>query len=400
MVYGGNAAFSERGVFMEFRILGPLEALGDGRERPLGGARQRAVLAILLLHRGESVSVDRIVDELWGGRPPETATKTVQVYVSRLRKALGDGVLVTSDGGYALQLSPDQVDADRFERLAREGREALERGDADAAADALRGALDLWRGPPLADLAYEDFAQQEIGRLEEERLGALEDRIDAELALGRHAALVPELEALVSDHPTRERLRGQLMLALYRSGRQADALEAYRDVQRTLDRELGLEPGPELQELERAILNQDPSIEGPRRASLVERVISRSPLGTAALLLAGGGLALLVAAIAAAMLSSGTEATDARANSVAVIDAATGELVADVPVGVDPGPIAPTTRSPRSTPEPSRFSAPRPPVRASTGSRRAPAGSGSPTRRTPLWSGSTRNSALSPTESA
>jgi YVTN family beta-propeller protein len=325
---------------MEFRILGPLEALGDGRERPLGGARQRAVLAILLLHRGESVSVDRIVDELWGGRPPETATKTVQVYVSRLRKALGDGVLVTSDGGYALQLSPDQVDADRFERLAREGREALERGDADAAADALRGALDLWRGPPLADLAYEDFAQQEIGRLEEERLGALEDRIDAELALGRHAALVPELEALVSDHPTRERLRGQLMLALYRSGRQADALEAYRDVQRTLDRELGLEPGPELQELERAILNQDPSIEGPRRASLVERVISRSPLGTAALLLAGGGLALLVAAIAAAMLSSGTEATDARANSVAVIDAATGELVADVPVGVDPGPIA------------------------------------------------------------
>jgi DNA-binding SARP family transcriptional activator len=199
---------------VNFRILGPLEVQADGRQLPLGGSRQRAVLAILLLHRGESVSVDRIADELWGERPPETAAKTIHVYVSRLRKALGEGVLVTRGGGYALELAEGDVDADRFGALAREGREALERGEAAGAAESLGEALELWRGPPLSDLAYESFAQAEIGRLEELRLGVLEDRIDADLALGRHTALVPELEALVDEHRERERLRGQLMLAL------------------------------------------------------------------------------------------------------------------------------------------------------------------------------------------
>ncbi len=248
---------------MDFRILGSLEVLAGGRQVPLGGAQQRAVLAILLLHRREVVSVDRIADGLWGARPPETATKTVQVYVSRLRKVLGDEALVTRGGGYALDLGEDEVDADRFERQAAEGRAALDRGDAREAAKLLRAALELWRGPPLSDFAYESFAHGEIARLEELRLTALEDRSEAELALGRHAALVSELESLVAKHPTRERTRGLLMLALYRSGRQAEALATYRDASRVLDQELGLEPGPELRELERQILAHDPAIKRP-----------------------------------------------------------------------------------------------------------------------------------------
>ena len=214
---------------LEFRILGALEASDQGRALPLGTPKQRALLAVLLLHRREIVSTDRLIDELWNGRPPDTATKTVQVYVSRLRKVLGEQVLVTRGGGYVLEVGDDQVDADRFERLAVEGRDALEGGDARSAAETLRSALELWRGEPLADFTFEEFARNEIGRLEELRLVALEDRINAEIALGRHSALVPELERLVADHPERERLRGQLMLALYRSGRQAEALETYRE---------------------------------------------------------------------------------------------------------------------------------------------------------------------------
>ena len=255
---------------VEFRILGPLDVLVDGHEIALGGARQRAVLAILVLHRGEVVSVDRLIDALWGERPPATAKKTVQVYVSRLRKELGqEGLIATRGGGYVLETSPDDIDADRFARLAAEGREALERGDPDAASARLAEALAVWRGPPLADLTYESFTQNEIAQLEEARLVAIEDRIEADLALGRHEALTAALERLVAEHPTRERLRGQLMLALYRSGRQAEALETYRDARQALDRELGLDPGPELQQLERAILSQDPDIGAPpRRARL------------------------------------------------------------------------------------------------------------------------------------
>jgi YVTN family beta-propeller protein len=320
---------------VNFRILGPLEVQSDGRQLPLGGSRQRAVLAILLLHRGESVSVDRVVDELWGERPPETAAKTIHVYVSRLRKALGEGVLVTRGGGYALELAEGDVDADRFEALASEGREALERSDAAGAAESLREALELWRGPPLADLAYQDFAQLEIGRLNELRLGVLEDRIDADLALGRHTALVPELEALVDEHPERERLRGQLMLALYRSGRQGDALESYRHMQRALDRELGLEPGPELQELERAILTQDPALAAPSRRGAIA---SLPPGRRGGVLVALGGGLLLAAVIAAIVAASGGGSGSERAtpNSLAVIDPDSNEVVATVPTGVQP----------------------------------------------------------------
>ena len=300
---------------MEFRVLGPFEVLAEGQPVALGGARQRAVLAILLLHRGEVVSVDRIVDELWGERPPDTATKTVQVYVSRLRKALGEGVLVTRGGGYALEVDADQVDADRFERLAAEGRERSIGVKPTVAAESLREALDLWRGPPLADFAYESFAQNEIARLEELRLVALENRIEADLALGRHAELVPELEALVAEHPTRERLRGQLMLALYRSGRQSEALESYQDARRTLDEELGLEPGPELQQLEREILAQDPAIEAPPRGGAVTTFVAAAAASSpsAAACCSPPSLAAIVA-------GGGDEAKLAEANSLAVID--------------------------------------------------------------------------------
>ena len=322
---------------MEFRILGPLEVLADGRQVPLGGARQRGVLAILLLHRGEVVSVDRMVDALWGERPPDTATKTVQVYVSRLRKALGEGVLVTRGGGYVLEAGDDAVDADRFERLVGEGRRALDRGETDVAAERLRSALDLWRGEPLADLAYESFAQNEIARLEQLRLDALEHRIEADLALGRHAELVPELETLVAEHPARERLRGQLMLALYRSGRQSQALESYRDARRALDEELGLEPGPELQRLERAILAQDPAIEGPPRGGAVADLRRRG----GGVLAFGGGLLLAAVLVAIVAIGGGdSEGELATANSLAVIDSGTNQVTSSLPAGVEPAEVA------------------------------------------------------------
>ncbi len=320
----------------EFRLLGSLEVLVEGRSLSLGGARQRAVLAILLLHRGEVVSADRIADELWGEKPPETATKTVQVYVSRLRKELGEGVLVTRGGGYALDVDADQVDADRFERLAAEGREALERGDHRGAAETLSEALGLWRGPPLADFAYEPFAHNEIARLEELRLDVLENRVETDLALGRHAALVSELETLVAEHPTRERLRGQLMLALYRAGRQAEALESYRDARRALDEELGLEPGPELQQLEQSILNQDPALEAPRREGPLTALRQRRRGGI--LLAFGGGL--LLAAAVAAILAGGEDSKLAEPNSLAVIDPESNQVVDTVPTGIDPAVVS------------------------------------------------------------
>jgi DNA-binding SARP family transcriptional activator len=252
---------------MEFCVLGPLEARRDGRPVALGGAKQRALLAVLLLHAGEVVSTDRLIDELWGDDPPATAAHTVQVFVSRLRKALGDGgaALVTAAPGYAVRLEPGALDLERFEQLVSEGRSALEEGDADAASARLRDALALWRGPALADFSYEAFAQPAIARLEELRLSALADRIEADLALGRHGELIGELESLVAEHPLRERFRGQLMLALYRSGRQADALDAYQEARRVLVEELGIEPGPPLQRLERAILVQDAALELPER---------------------------------------------------------------------------------------------------------------------------------------
>jgi DNA-binding SARP family transcriptional activator len=238
---------------LEFRILGPLEVLEEGRAVALGGQKQRALLALLLLDVGRVVSVDRIVDALWGERPPKTAPTSLQNFVSHLRKALGADVLVTRPPGYLLRIAPEQLDLERFRMLV----DAAKRSPVQERAAKLRQALTLWRGPPLADFALEAFAQPEIGRLEELRVAALEERIEAELAAGAHAELVGELELLVEEHTLREGLRRQLMLALYRSGRQAEALQVYHDARRVLVDELGIDPSRSLQQLHGAILRHD-----------------------------------------------------------------------------------------------------------------------------------------------
>ncbi len=246
---------------MEFRILGPLEARTRETSLPLGGTKQRAVLAQLLLRAGEVVSAERLVDGLWA-EPPETATKAVQVHISQLRKALAPNVTIhTRARGYVLEVAAEDLDLSRSELLRAEGLDARAAGDLETAASRLHAALALWHGPPLAEFALEPFAAIEAPRLEELRLTLLEERIEADLALGRHGGLVSELEALVAAHPLRERVRGQLLLALYRSGRQAAALESYREGRRLLVEELGIEPGPALQRLERSILVQDPELE-------------------------------------------------------------------------------------------------------------------------------------------
>ena len=260
---------------MDFRILGPLEILKEDEPLTLGAAKQRALLAILLLHANAVVSSDRLVDDLWGARPPETAANALQVYIAQLRRALEPErakgapgqVVLTRPGGYLLRVEPHGLDAERFEHQLGEGTRAAGAGDAAAAAELLHDALDLWRGDALADFTYEPFAQAEIARLEELRLSALEERIESDLALGLHAALVGELEALVREHPLRERLRAQLMLALYRAGRQADALGVYRDARTALTEELGIDPGPELRRLEGAILRQDAELEPPAQVA-------------------------------------------------------------------------------------------------------------------------------------
>jgi DNA-binding SARP family transcriptional activator len=262
---------------MEFRLLGPLEVLADDRALQLAGGKQRALLALLLLHPNETVSADRLIDELWGDSPPASAAKIVQVYVSQLRKALGDGVLLTRAPGYLLKVDAEKLDTRRFEQLLEQARRRLAEGKAERARALLEEALRLWRGSPLADFAYDDFAQTEIARLEELRLAALEERVEADLVLGRHGDVVPELEALVAKHPLRERLRGQLMLALYRSGRQAEALAAYQAARRTLAEELGLEPSEALQRLEKAILDHEVELGAPslgRAATVAPRVVT------------------------------------------------------------------------------------------------------------------------------
>jgi isopentenyl diphosphate isomerase/L-lactate dehydrogenase-like FMN-dependent dehydrogenase/DNA-binding SARP family transcriptional activator len=244
---------------MDFRILGPVQISDDGRSLPLGGSKQRALLAILLLHANEVVSVDRLADDLWGDEQPGDVAGAIQNHISRLRKLLGADVLATHPGGYSLEVDLDRVDLHRFEQLTADAEAA----DAATRAARLREALKLWRGPALADLAFEPFARPEAIRLEEARLAALEARFDADLELGRHHEIVGELEQLVATHPLRERLRGQLIVALYRAGRQAEALGVYRETRRVLSEELGLEPGPALKELERRILRQDPALAAP-----------------------------------------------------------------------------------------------------------------------------------------
>lgn len=259
---------------LDFRVLGPIEIGADGGFLSLAGQRQRALLADLLLHAGEVVSTDRLVEDLWGERPPRTASTSLQNAISQLRKLIGAELLVTRRPGYSLAVPPEAIDARRFERLLEEARA----GGAEERARKLRAALELWRGPPLADVAYEPFAQGEIRRLEELRLAALEDRIEADLELGRHAEVVAELEALVAANPLRERLRGLAMLALYRTGRQAEALQAYLDARHALVEELGIDPSPELQELYGSILRQEVRLRpaGARAADESEAEIARA----------------------------------------------------------------------------------------------------------------------------
>jgi predicted ATPase/DNA-binding SARP family transcriptional activator len=251
-----------RGKPPQFGLLGPLTVETDGGPpAALRGQKQRALLTALLLEPSRVVSGDRLIDAVWGETPPETARNTVQVYISQLRKLLPDGALETVAPGYRLVVDPATIDLFEFLRLCEEGRSALASGNAAGAAETLRDALALWRGAPLCDLSWESSAAQaEIARLEELRLAAFEDRIDADLALGRHGQVVPELERLVAEHPLRERLRAQLMLALYRAGRQVDALAVYQRARKTLVEELGIEPGESLRALERAILAHDPSL--------------------------------------------------------------------------------------------------------------------------------------------
>jgi DNA-binding SARP family transcriptional activator/streptogramin lyase len=338
---------------VDFRILGPLEVADGERAISFEAPKQRALLGLLLLHPNEVVSSERAIDELWGERPPATATKVVQTYVSQLRRALGAGLITTRAPGYVLGIKEEEaLDAARFRRLASEARRLAASGERERADSLYRQALALWRGPPLADVAFESFARNEVERLGEERVDALTARIDCELALGRHEQLVAELETLVRQYPLRERLRAQLMLALYRSGRQADALAAYQDARRTLVDELGLAPSRELQELEKAILTHDRALEPPAPlepeapqagdatvATPGKALARRSPRGKPALALAV--LLLLVLALGVAFVLQRHHAASMllASDSVGYVDAKSGRVTTSFPVGRAPSAI-------------------------------------------------------------
>lgn len=303
------------------------------------------------MHSNEAVPRERLIEELWGDAAPRTVNAVLSVYLSRLRRLLadetGEQLLLTQTAGYMLSVRRESLDACRFESLLERGRRELASGEAEQASATLRDALALWRGPALADLAFEPFAQTEIARLEELRLTALEARIDADLALGRQESLVAELETLVAAHPYREGLRAQLMLALYRRGRQAEALEAYRRARRAFSEELGIEPGPRLQELERAILRHDPSLEAPgsetpsvreQEGTASVRKKRRLPTRTALALAAALALVVVAAVVAAVRESSGRSSGPVQlvGESVAVIDPGTNTIVGEIPVGGKP----------------------------------------------------------------
>jgi DNA-binding SARP family transcriptional activator/DNA-binding beta-propeller fold protein YncE len=360
---------AHQAAHMEFRILGPLEVAEHGSRLDVGRGKERSVLAILLLHANEVISSERLIDELWGGEPPATAANGVQVYVSRLRKALSsagsggspDGVLLTRGGGYTLCVAPDELDAESFEQGLAHAERSLAAGAPEEASETLRRVLALWRGPALADFVYEPFAELEIGRLEELRLVAIEQRITADLQLGRHAAVVPELDTLVARHPLRERFWEQLMLALYRSGRQTEALQAYRRARHVLVEQVGLEPGEPLRTLERAILAHDPALAPPpstgetrtradddasaasrtRRAPL-PAFLTRSRLA----LLAGGAAVLGIAVVAVSQLGGGSTRDRSpppgllAANTVGRIDPRTSAILARVAVPGGPARLA------------------------------------------------------------
>ncbi|HEU5277819.1 MAG TPA: AfsR/SARP family transcriptional regulator [Gaiellaceae bacterium] len=324
---------------MEFRILGPLEVREDGHSLPIGSGKQRAVLALLLLNAGEVVPTDRLIDALWGESPPASASNSVHIYVSQLRKVLGESSLLTRGRGYVLALEPGQLDLERFERLLDEGRNLLAAGDAERAGETLRAALALWRGAPLADVANEPFAQREIARLEDVRLAALQARIDADFVLGRHSELVGELKTLTAANPLNERFRAQLMLALYRSGRQADALAAYQQARRTLAEEVGLAPGPDLQRLEKAIFAHDPALE-------FEQSVIRAPVTRRRRRLLLGSVALLAAAAlatVAVLLTRDTGPVVLSAispDAIGIVDPGANALVEEIPLQTRPAAIA------------------------------------------------------------
>jgi peptide/nickel transport system substrate-binding protein len=329
---------------VEFGVLGPVEARRDGRTLRLGGQKQRALLAMLVLNANKAVSRDRLIEALWDERQPAKADHALDTYVSRLRATLGESRVERRPPGYMLRVEADELDLDRFERLREQGREELAHGDAARAAATLRSALALWRGAALADVLYEPFASAEAERLEEQRLGALEERVEADLALGRAGQLIPELEALVREHPLRERLVRQLMLALYRAGRQAEALAAFQAARRRLAEELGLEPSPQLQRLERQMLEQDPDLVPVVRSSGRERTERRRRRLIVAAL-AGAA----VAAGAAIGVSLGTRGTDsnvaASANGLIGLSVDSPASARGIRLGSAPAAIIVTKRS-------------------------------------------------------
>lgn len=349
---------------MEFRILGPLEVVEDGEPVALGTLKERLVLGVLLLHANEFVSRERLIDDLWGEAPPPTARKAVNVYLSKLRKALGvtgADPITTAAGGYRLLVEPELLDASRVQVLTEEARQSVAGGDPEGGAERFREALALWRGPTLAGLELESRGRDEVAQLDELRIVALMERIDCDLALGRHEQVVGELNVLVGEHPLRERLRAQQMLALYRANRQADALEAYTEARQTLVDDLGIEPSEALQRLQQAILRHDPSLEAPAGTAALSgltptetappsrpatgregenRGRRRSrPRGSQ---LALAGVVLLAASAAAAAILTNSAGATPRilSNSLVQIDPGTGKPILVKPVGPEPNPIA------------------------------------------------------------
>lgn len=349
---------------MEFRILGPLEVVEDGKPVALGTLKERLVLGVLLLHANEFVSRERLIDDLWGEAPPPTARKAVNVYVSQLRKALGQAgadPIATADGGYRLHVEPDVLDANRVQFLVASAREHVAQGELENAAKRFNEALSLWRGATLAGLQLESRGRDEVAQLDELRLTALMDRIDCDLALGLHEQALGELNVLVHEHPLRERLRAQQMLALYRADRQAEALEAYAEARQTLVDDLGIDPSEALQRLQQAILRHDPSLEAAAGTVAVNGLTSTEtapslrpateregedrrrrrsrPRGWQ---LALAGVVLLAASAAAAAILSGSAGATPRivSNSLVQVDPRTGEPILVKPVGPEPNPIA------------------------------------------------------------
>ena len=351
---------------MEYRILGPLEVAYEGEPVPLGRMKERLVLAVLLLHANEFVSRERLIDELWGAAPPPTAKKAVNVYISQLRKALGRNghdPVSTADGGYRLGVDDDELDLSRLRRLLSTARERESAGELEAAAELLREGLGLWRGPTLAGLLLESHGREEISQLDELRLTALMDRIDCDLALGRHEEVLGELHVLVGEHPLRERLRAQQMLALYRADRQADALDVYQQARHDLMDELGIEPSESLQRLQQGILRHDPALEAPagtaaahgtapaavmveggavpalarpRRRAVRRHVVVAGIVAVAAV----GALVAFLSTRGSGPPSPGGPVSYAGPNTSAVIDPSTGKFVPGPGGGVKPGPMA------------------------------------------------------------